>query len=742
MLADNQSFELTLDLQKLFPATRHFALATARRDGSGGFGLTVSGDIKVDALVAFVDLRPKTMPKLAFGVDATNPSSPVFYAKAETLKLHVSADADPNATTPTGLNFQSSLGFLTVSVVDGSLGLDADITVDLSVLDSSGDGKITASELVDVANLANLSPSLSGTVHDTALPISVQGVPGLDGGDPDTPFALGTATVSATNIFNPTTYKFDFDPGFNLNALDFGNLDAAGIITMIGQLGDQLDNLRENGLLDGLDIPLVGDAIDQVLSFADTVRRGLLYDPGADGEKDGSNRLVTDLNAALEDAGLGNVIIVQGTGAGVGTATGTGEGLRFVVIDPTVEAFKITNAGSMAAFNSFVFDSHAGDFDDGAGNNFIIHEANPSDNGIISDTAVLQFTIKRAGVTPDASFNVTLNASETSTNTGIGNDTIKLVRADNSATFDSVQGLIFRLLTLADELGIDLDAAPAAPAAPMALSSLSSVSSLLKVIDYKSSEPGKPLIVHIGKFVPALDYVKDIPLDFNLDLGPVGTLTSDAKVKVTAHVGLDEDFGVGIYLGSSVPGADTLEPDTLLEDLNDGDGVRIKTAPALTADNAVPTDAVKAPSTDVTFTITINGVDHTIVVPAAADGGDINITKALRNQSETAIAVNPRDSNIIAVGVNDARIDSIDNKDRIWITFNAGKDWQQLLVPVPSDTLGRSRGDPTLAFNEDGTKLVYMHLVRMLRTAPATIRRSSLPLSIRCLRTRLRAQNR
>jgi Ca2+-binding RTX toxin-like protein/outer membrane protein OmpA-like peptidoglycan-associated protein len=702
---DDQRFELTLDLQKLFPDTLHFALGDSSvGDGSGGFGLAISADIDVDALVAF-QTAAQNMPKFAFGVDLSNASNP-FYIKAETLKLDVSADA-------TGLNFASSLGFLTVSVVGGSLSFDADITVDLSVL-SGADDKITTDEFL--SNLALLSPSPSGTLHDTTtLPIFVQGVPGF-GSDPDTPFELGEAVVSATDIFDLTTYNFDLSDlelGVGADALDFGNLDAAGIITMIGQLGDQLDNLRENGLLDGLDIPLVGDAVDEVLNFADTVRRGLLYDPGADGVKDGSNRLASDLNAALATAGLDTAIIVQGDGTK----------LRFVVIDPTIDAFKIELASGAGA-----------DFGTASGLGFVVadaddfkteHEATPPD-GIIAGDVVLRFTLQRG--TDQEEVLVTVTADSTANNlpttdpvtgvvySGIGDDTIKLVRADNSATFDSVQGLIFRLLTLADELGITLPepVAPAAPAGPTALFSLSSLSSALKVIDYKPDEPGKPLIVKIGKFVPALDYVKDIPLDFNLELGPVGTLTSDAKVKVTAHVGLDEDFGVGIYLGSSVPGADTLEPDTLLEDLNDGDGVRIKTAPALTADNAVPTDAVKAPSTDVTFTITINGTPHTISVPAAADGGDINITKALRNQSETAIAVNPRDSNIIAVGVNDARIDSIDNKDRIWITFNAGKDWQQLLVPVPSDTLGRSRGDPTLAFNEDGTKLVYMHLVRML----------------------------
>src|SRR4029453_8303621 len=181
------------------------------------------------------------------------------------------------------------------------------------------------------------------------------------------------------------------------------------------------------------------------------------------------------------------------------------------------------------------------------------------------------------------------------------------------------QGLIFRLLTLAKELGITLPepVAPVAPAGAMALLSPSSLSSALSVINYEPTKAGKPLTVNIGKFVPAFDYVKELPLDFNLGLGPVGDITTNGKVKPTAHVGLDENFGLGIYLGSPVPGAPSnLAPDTPLDELNDGDGVRIKTAPALTADNSVPSDVVKAPSTDITFTITIAGTQHTIVVPA------------------------------------------------------------------------------------------------------------------------------
>src|SRR5262249_23092618 len=144
----------------------HFGLGDSSvGDGSGGLGLGINANIDVGALVAFVDSATKTVPTFTFGVDVSNTSNP-FYVKAETLQLHVSADAD--------LNFQSSLGFLSVSVADGSLTFDADITVDLSVLKGSDD-RITTDEF----NLASLSPQVNEATFGSTLPLSVQGIPGL-----------------------------------------------------------------------------------------------------------------------------------------------------------------------------------------------------------------------------------------------------------------------------------------------------------------------------------------------------------------------------------------------------------------------------------------------------------------------------------------------------------------------------------------------------------------------------------
>src|SRR5262249_15951488 len=525
---EGSSFEFALDLRALF-AKEDLPLKLG--DGPDGFGIKIDGTLDVGASLGFVDALNNALPKFAFGVDLANnlDLEDRFYIRAEDLLLHAEAHA-------AYLDLVAHLGFLWVGVQDGKIDFDADVKIDMTVLDADNNHKITLNEITD--NFADLDPKTSGTLAgELPLVVAMAGVPA----------SPGKVTFGATDIFNPDTYHFDFT-GINADALDFGNLDAAGIVTMIAQVADQLDTFRKNGLLDNLDIPLVGTAVDEILNFADTVRRGLLYDPGDDGEKDGADRLATDLNAALEAANLGNVIIVQGTGtklrfvaidptvegftvsgsggfnelgfgadAGVfdiiheATPTKLGSGiisadavlqftikragvtepqtpvtlahettkdnvainrlatdlnaalkaadldnvivvqgagtkLRFVGIDPTVEGFKVAGSGG---FSQLGFDADAGQFKPR-------REATPAD-GIISADAVLQFTIKRTGVTPDATVQVTLDHTKTTDNVAVGDDTIKLVRADNSATFDSVQGLIFRLVTLAEELGIDLD---------------------------------------------------------------------------------------------------------------------------------------------------------------------------------------------------------------------------------------------------------------------------------------------
>jgi hypothetical protein len=161
-----------------------------------------------------------------------------------------------------------------------------------------------------------------------------------------------------------------------------------------------------------------------------------------------------------------------------------------------------------------------------------------------------------------------------------------LLRADNSATFDTVQSLTFRLSTILG-LGSAVAYNPATDA----------------------------LTINLGALLPRFAIDKDFPIDFDLPLGPLGGIQSNTLVNVHAEVGFDEGFTLGVYLGNTVPGAlSDLADDTLLTALNDGNVVDIKTDPAFTAPDSV-ISTIRQLSGDATFEITLDGD------PIAPSGG-------------------------------------------------------------------------------------------------------------------------
>lgn len=797
---DGLAFEVEFDFAKIFNSTIRYRL----NDGGVGLGLSVDASLDVEAVIGFVDAATQAVPTFAFGVDLRTPTSPGFYIKAETLAL----SAEVHTTT---LAFAASLGFLSVGIENGVLDLEAAIEVDLTALDSGGDGFITSSDLT--SNFGSLAPVLGGTLSST-LPVFITGLPGLDDdADPTTGYAVGSMTVDAPDLFDLGTYTFTeniSDDVFGAG-ISFDNITAADIVSAIGRLADSLDDMRDQGLLNGLDIPLIGGVADTVLNFANVVSEGLLYDPGDDGEKDGANRFASDLNAALATAGLDTSIIVTGNGAD----------LRFQVIDPTITGIKIAaDASDTGGFALLGFDAGAGttasqahiatptglatadtkikitierdgasptdvivtltsdavaDNDDFAklaadlndmlaaasldaklraravgnqvrleliddsysGFNIAVspgdaggfarlgipaaaattasrvHVATPTNASgsaasVLASNAGIKFTLIKNDSSTEVS-NLQLAASATSDNLGIGDDSIKLLRADNSATFSTAQELAFRLETMLADL-----ITPFAAFGPTALTNP------LDLVDWDSTT--KALKINVGKIIPSLDYLLELPLDFNLDLGPVGNIQSDTKIELKASVGLDEGFAIGVYLGSTVPGADgNLSDTTDLDDLNGGDGVDIGIDPSLMFPQAV-ISTIKQLTGDATFTITLNdsATGTTIKVPALSGvpGSDVNVTRLAGAQNEATIAINPVNPLNMIVGVND--VPSIFSGppgfDTIWVTTDGGVIWASAQVPTPAGAQ-RGRGDPSIVFSSDGTKAVFTHLVDIIDPA-------------------------
>src|SRR6185436_11480572 len=107
---------------------------------------------------------------------------------------------------------------------------------------------------------------------------------------------------------------------------------------------------------------------------------------------------------------------------------------------------------------------------------------------------------------------------------------------------------------------------------------------------------------------------------------------------------------------------------------------------------------------------------------AGTSTGDVNVTKALENQRESTLAVNPANTQNIIVGANnfpgifgdtevpgngtdddgDGVIDEpAVSRDSVWVTTDGGATWSERVIPVPAGATG-SHGDPTIAFSRDG----------------------------------------
>ena len=213
--------------------------------------------------------------------------------------------------------------------------------------------------------------------------------------------------------------------------------------------------------------------------------------------------------------------------------------------------FKIElGTGDAGGFALLAF-ANVGVFDTG-------HRATPG-SAVLASTAKLKVTVKRG--TQETSTTVTVGADDTAANKKIGDDRVRLLRADNSATFATVQDLVFRLATM---LGVS------------------------DVVEYDGTSDA--LLLNIGSPPPRLALQDTFDLSFDVDLGSVAEITTDAQVLLKADAGIDPEFVLGIYLGSNVPGAQQgMTGTTPLAQLNGNEGVDIQSAPAITAAQPVAT---------------------------------------------------------------------------------------------------------------------------------------------------------
>ncbi|HNE16938.1 MAG TPA: hypothetical protein PLL39_12960, partial [Rhodocyclaceae bacterium] len=179
----------------------------------------------------------------------------------------VSADI---ALAASDIDASARFGFLSIGIVDGSASGHAALSLSLNDPESNAaDGRIDLGELLDgLSNLGELvDVNLTGSV-EVSLPISVPFL-GINPG-PNTTMLLNWADVS-----DPASIDLQL-PADLLQLPNFTNMDAGSLLSLLGQISNWLDGLRQS--FDVSEVPFIGGGLDQVLGFADLFSDSLLYD--------------------------------------------------------------------------------------------------------------------------------------------------------------------------------------------------------------------------------------------------------------------------------------------------------------------------------------------------------------------------------------------------------------------------------------------------------------------------------
>ena len=562
-----------------------------------------------------------------------------FFLDVDDLSLGLDAGA-------MGGTYDLEIGFLGTTAM-GDLDLDAGATVhllkttaistsDLLDTDLSGGGALfdpgdstgTGDSGIEQTDAAGTGTPSFLVDLDVDLDTSLTTIDGfmfsmtIDAG-------LGPEAVIAGSISNPfddqggglTSHDMELILGGDfVHFLNFTRIDPTGVLTLLGEYAEILDNLRESDLINAVDIPLISGALDKLLGWGEVLSDALLFDDGADDQTDGADRLVTDLNDAFAAAGVDSFIRAQGNGAMIEIISVDPEVRDPDDMAPFANGFTFAAGGDIAG----VFTADPGGFaelmipaagDDGDGDG-IYQTAlfTPASSlGRLMMDAVFTVTVNRDGVSTDHV--VQLSAADTADNTGIGDDTAKILDRFNKPTFFTAQELR-QLLLFQNALDTSMDTGILYDASTGRLS-------------YRIDTPDFDLALF------------ELAADFELDLAPLLGFESNTGFVVSAEGAMD--FIAGFDLSEFGLGGVVIDATTVLTDI----GVEVKTLQAITADQS-PNAVVGRLANDATIVVDLdNGfLDDTLVILASSttdnlvigdlinDINDVIATSALMGEIE------------------------------------------------------------------------------------------------------------
>ena len=475
------------------------------------------------------------------------------------------------------------------------------------------DGRIDLAEFPDITS-EDFDASFDGAARFT-LPISLD-LPGLAPVDPTQPGTDSTIEVLLLDIDDPDTWSVSPDPlPVDIGELpNFNNIDAAGVVTMLARFRDALNELIAGDPFDAAEIPLAGPVIEEIVNLADGIGDALLFDD-ADDDKDDDNFLVTDFNDALGAAGL----------AGRVRAEAVDDRIKLVAADSSITTLEIFDRAflpNLSQFGSGPFGELG--FSDG-------QEASVTDPGfdglslkLVANSPVsggggdpwdlsntIEFVLRVVTDTQDELLPITLTASD---NAGLGNDIVKLVDADNNATFRTTQELVLRLAEALGRTPGEINS-QYNPATKQLTYSLLLNDDLVSV---------------------------DLPVDFNFELGSVAQVSSDSTVRLDATAGLSLVLGIDL---SDAGAATFVDSSTALSDID----TSVSTEPLIKELPAVTTNAIYGRlSEDVVFDLALNGGAPVTVSLSAAATSSNTAPADLAANLNAALALAGLDTQLVA----------------------------------------------------------------------------------------------
>ncbi|MFL5521778.1 MAG: OmpA family protein, partial [Gemmatimonadales bacterium] len=240
---DKVQHELTYHLkltETLFQADKAlgagFDLAGGLADLEFHADAKVSGDVTLDAVIG-LDLD------LLATLDAA------FFLRNASVKLDVDVSADDIEAT-------ARFGFLSIGIDEGTLtdatgNAPANITLTVSLLDPSNDGKTTLAEILgNLDELGTLIGVAGGGSVRLMLPVETSFLPGLgdipDGNPGSIDLAARSIIATLPDLASPSSFNVILGPAISLHVGNFKNIDAAGVVGALGQLTFWFDQFRNS----------------------------------------------------------------------------------------------------------------------------------------------------------------------------------------------------------------------------------------------------------------------------------------------------------------------------------------------------------------------------------------------------------------------------------------------------------------------------------------------------------------